>query len=543
MDELLIPLTDFNTRWGKIFKKHDQDNVCIDVIFVPRSSGLGESRKYPFWDGKDQPSEDKRYASARLSTEAGIESLKGDSPTVFMIRFSSKSNSRLSTSERMFNKLMKQYSITPRVIDHVMCYGFKVRESDFAPPGPRFRTVRSRSSGGSEMAEDNQFHDSQGFEIVYGFRYVVKVPDARYEDGRWATLQSTVYQKFDPTLETFVWMLIGPSEQSERCMQRYLESISDIKPGEQGIQKASGVSHKGLSQALATHILLIEGSMAGWRWYIADLTNDVYKHSDHALLADVVTDTKGGIDHSYVLKVEFSNRQELKQLEDYILNLQTMLKGLIETISTLRRHVHSCSTQLGLASVTDMENSLTELYEDARMYLIKAEHLYRHAERIANLLSDLLSYENTTALKSIAQESKEDNEYMRHLTAKATEDSKAIKVITIITVFFLPATVVAVRLSTLLKHIVTECQQSFFSTVFVDVDRDDFSISSTSWIYFAVTVPLTGILIIIWWLWVNKERILRRRHNAAMARIDDFLSSFLPATEKDRIRDANFNAA
>ena len=431
-DEVQFSPPESSSRWSKIFKD-DKDAAWVDVFYDPTLSGLGKSRGSYSSDESSPLTEHKEDGKAKLSTVVHIRECSNISPTVFIIRFSSNSNSRLSLSETLFNELMEQYSITPRMREHMMCYGFREKELDFVPPGPRFKVTDCRV-----------LHDLQDFEIVYGFRYMVKVADVRCGDGRWAARQSTVYQKFDYTLDKNVWILIAPSEETESYTQRYLEAISNIKSGNFSRHGVGDTLHEGIIQAFATHVLLIEASMANWRWYIEDLMSKVHAQSDHVSLADVLPGGKDGRGHEPLLKVEFSKRQELKQLEDHILKLRTMLKGLVETILTLRKHICCYSTQLGLTSATNLEISFTELYKDARMHLIKSDYLYRRIKRVANLLSDLLLYENTTALKDIAQESKEDNKHIRYLTVQASEDSKSIKVITVITVFFLPATVVAV---------------------------------------------------------------------------------------------------
>ena len=66
-------------------------------------------------------------------------------------------------------------------------------------------------------------------------------------------------------------------------------------------------------------------------------------------------------------------------------------------------------------------------------------------------LSNLLEYENGKhmqdnghSLKVLAQESRIENVHMRRLTEKATRDAAAMKAITVITILYLPTTVVAV---------------------------------------------------------------------------------------------------
>ena len=312
-----------------------------------------------------------------------------------------------------------------------MCYGFKKFEFDYAPPTPKFR-VSDTPPG------DTNCHKPQGFECVYGFRYVIKTRSRQPEGERWAVRQSTVYQKYDPVDDQHVWVLIGLSDESESCIENYLESR----------QQPGCIPYDRVSQGLATHVTLVENSMVDWRWYLADLSEKVRTHADKVMLADV-----GDIDTtSEMLKVDFGDSQRLKLLEDAILNLQTVLEGTLGTVSKLRNCLCTYAKQSGLRSATDIEISLTDLQEEASLHLAKAKVLLERVKGAASLLSDLLSYENGTALKEIAEESRKDNEQMRDLTYKATKDSEAIKVITIITVFFLPATVVAVSLPRILKY-------------------------------------------------------------------------------------------
>jgi hypothetical protein len=52
--------------------------------------------------------------------------------------------------------------------------------------------------------------------------------------------------------------------------------------------------------------------------------------------------------------------------------------------------------------------------------------------------------DNGHSLKSLAQESRVENQIMRRLTEKGTRDASAVKAITVITILYLPTTVVAV---------------------------------------------------------------------------------------------------
>jgi hypothetical protein len=59
-------------------------------------------------------------------------------------------------------------------------------------------------------------------------------------------------------------------------------------------------------------------------------------------------------------------------------------------------------------------------------------------------VASLLDLGNGHSLKVLAEEARTENTTMRRLTEKATQDAAAVKVLTIMTLVYLPATVVSV---------------------------------------------------------------------------------------------------
>jgi hypothetical protein len=129
-----------------------------------------------------------------------------------------------------------------------------------------------------------------------------------------------------------------------------------------------------------------------------------------------------------------------------ILNSLLMLRASINTIETLKDRFSRYNYDPTLVLMTDetLSTAYQETLEDSKLQLLKAESLYKCLQGASALLSDLLPYQNASSLKSIAEDSHSDNTIMRQLTEQTTKDSSSIKTITIITVLFLPATVVAV---------------------------------------------------------------------------------------------------
>jgi hypothetical protein len=145
------------------------------------------------------------------------------------------------------------------------------------------------------------------------------------------------------------------------------------------------------------------------------------------------------------ISVSFADRQRLKTLEDQILHLSTMLQSTLQTTTSLMLHCSTMdSTQARGGDEKGILNLLTEASQQVDMYLVKADILRKQVKGATTLLTDILTYDNALVLKSLAEEARIDNVAMVRLSEQAAEDSRAIRIITIITVVFLPATVVSV---------------------------------------------------------------------------------------------------
>lgn len=86
---------------------------------------------------------------------------------------------------------------------------------------------------------------------------------------------------------------------------------------------------------------------------------------------------------------------------------------------------------------------------------------------------------------------------MRELAEKNARDSSSMRILTIITMVYLPCTIVS----------------NFYSTQFVSqvestTGETTLEYAQNAWLFFAISVPLTIITIFIWFLWVNSARLV-----------------------------------
>lgn len=83
---------------------------------------------------------------------------------------------------------------------------------------------------------------------------------------------------------------------------------------------------------------------------------------------------------------------------------------------------------------------------------------------------------------------------MQHIAEKNMEDSSSMRVLTIITMIYLPCTIVS----------------NFYSTQFVSQAELDggskrLSYAQNAWVFFAISVPLTIFTFSLWYAWTHIE--------------------------------------
>ena len=166
---------------------------------------------------------------------------------------------------------------------------------------------------------------------------------------------------------------------------------------------------------------------------------------------------------------DFEARQRLKVFEDRLIDILLMFDATYDTItSLLSRYQEFCigcdSTWRdgGKMEPDFIVSALQERQKDVHSSRNKVKNLHKKVEGTTSLvskvlsgiicfalrcifqLSSLLDHGNGSSLKQLAEEAKKENITMRRLTEKSTKDAAAVKVLTIITLIYLPATVVSV---------------------------------------------------------------------------------------------------
>jgi hypothetical protein len=90
----------------------------------------------------------------------------------------------------------------------------------------------------------------------------------------------------------------------------------------------------------------------------------------------------------------------------------------------------------------------------------------------------------------------------------ALQDNTVIKSIALLTMVFLPATFFSVCIVTLIICGAALTQlQALFSTTFFTFGENGWMVSHRFWIYWAITVPVTIVVVVVWSIWLAYSRL------------------------------------
>ncbi|KAH9983884.1 hypothetical protein F4779DRAFT_632557 [Xylariaceae sp. FL0662B] len=120
------------------------------------------------------------------------------------------------------------------------------------------------------------------------------------------------------------------------------------------------------------------------------------------------------------------------------------------------------------------------------------QYLKERAERLSTVLFALLTHEDSAIHAELADAS-------RRIAEASKRDSSSMKTVAIMTMAFLPATFFA----------------ALFSVPSLDWDGDSV-IKNNFWIYWAFTLPATGIVFLLWLLLDNRTSIMGRRKDEVL---------------------------
>ncbi|RMJ22397.1 hypothetical protein PHISP_06739 [Aspergillus sp. HF37] len=382
--------------------------------------------------------------------------------------FSQNSLRPLGITENAFLSLLKHYDAGPEFADLAVSFGDKPHSAD---AGHGDMTMKQRRDGSHDM------------QYLFAFPEDYRLANGGGEETiSWTIRQVAVFHRYSPSGAGNLWVFLHAKPKPK--VQHSIEET---------IQRCAGGN--GRENWFSLHSTVLSSYLHNWRWYLRHLGDDVERLVDIALTLDLSsTDgTKNG--HTRALA--------LQHLDDKLLCIPARLTVALSTVRSLEQFNELLHSRR-LCTDAAFQHWADEMaYHRAQIegQLKSASVLERKVQRILNLLSVALGLKNQDTTVGI-------NNKMLKLTNETFDDNATVRVVTLVTLIYLPASFV----STLLG-------MNLFS--FEDPEgAPNFTISKEFWIFVVLAVPLTLLTLASWYIF-TRRRMLRRKFKRASGELDE----------------------
>ncbi|KAL4956043.1 hypothetical protein BDW69DRAFT_203790 [Aspergillus filifer] len=359
----------------------------------------------------------------------------------------------LGITESAMQKLTDLYEIDNSFIDHAVLFGDKPRTSDAGHGG---MTVKERADGSFDMHYRFSYTDS--------YRLNVEGP-TKFTDR-----QICVFHRHYPSGAGNLWIFLHARPKSE--LQIKLE------------QALAKDSENGTSDWASLHLLVFATYIGNWRWCLRNFGEQIEAAADVALTMDlsdleVVSDNK--------------NLGSLLHPQYLVNRIMPFSSQIGVTLATVRKMAEMNDLFLSRGLTTDVQYRLladtTDYYTSSlEGYIKSVEALEKKVQGFSNVLTTNLTLYNQARMLQLADASVEDN--------------ANVFVVTVVSLFYLPASFVSTFLG-----------MNFFD--FNSPHDGEFATSRKIWIFFVTAGPLTCLTVGFWYLLTKQRERARKRARPA----------------------------
>lgn len=303
---------------------------------------------------------------------------------------------------------------------------------------------------------------AETIELAYTFKYAAQknVDDER---DPWSLRQTGIYQSYNLRTKQSTFICLHPTKEPpfQSRLRQHLTSPDECS--------------RIRAHPLLLHNILFASYFPIWRDYMAYYENRILTLSNTAMAQHI----------EEPLAVNHRTLMTARYIENRFLPLRSIFPSSNQIFETIR-HANNCLAKAQVLQEDQSSNMGYLLKNYTRQLEAYVQHtlfLQSRAARTAQTLTDTLSFKNSR--------------YTLDLTMSSLDDSSTVRVITVMTMIYLPPTFAATVLG--------------MNTFFEMEGKSKIVMSRQFWIWVVVAVPLTAITVFYWW--IKTRRSLARRHH------------------------------
>ncbi|TLD24526.1 hypothetical protein E2P81_ATG11862 [Venturia nashicola] len=358
----------------------------------------------------------------------------------------------LQISSNLMRKLLHHYNVDPNFLRIIFSFG---EEPNLAESSSSFLSVRSPK-------------DSQDAEISYQLNYVEE--NRRQSKDPWSYRHTGVYHRHTPNFDLFILLHPNQSNTLENRVLSMLGLNSFIAP--------TG-NHVISFNPYRFHTAVLFSFLDNWRWYFRYLGDIFATENSRAM---VLKPEQTHADTS------FERVKNLRNINDFA----QFAKGCCTSWLELAEGLRDGGLDLTGLSV-DMNLQVTTM----KGYIKSSETLIDRIRNTIDLVGYTLTLHNQLETAKVDEELRDLTGQLKSLTESSVDDSATVRIITLVSAFYLPGSFVA----------------SLFGMNFFGFDSKtrQITIGNDFWIFIAAWLPLTLMtgaiyLLVVLWSWRDKSK-------------------------------------
>ncbi|KAM0121518.1 hypothetical protein ACP6JC_001686 [Aspergillus fumigatus] len=330
----------------------------------------------------------------------------------------------LGITEKAMRTLMSQYDIDSSFFDLVVSFGDKPQSSDAGHGGMNVKQGENGAYGTPPLVRLGDVSRANFADMQYLFTYAEDDNKGR-GTVPWRIRQVCVFHRYDPSNSGNLWILLHATPQSK--LQRQIEQTLSTSPAAL------------LGEWSSIHLLVLSTYLNGWRWCIRNLGDEIEKTVDIALTLDLskprTGDHKGGL--TYLLKQQY--------LGDRLVPVASRIGVALTTLHRLEQ-INSFFHSRRLSSDEEFQSvagHLTYYITSLEGHLQSVNVLERKVRGISDLLAVALTVENQAVTIDINNKMLDLNNKLVKLTNKSLDGNATVRIVTLVTLIYLPASFVS----------------------------------------------------------------------------------------------------
>lgn len=397
------------------------------------------------------------------STRVGELATKRDPTCRFIFIFAGDSRSPLKIARTMLLRILTYHQVMPNYLDFIAVFGSQSKLRDLRFSGFREQLSLTFPSKAPEIRSLGR--SGRQYQLCYNLKGVEKSIDKH-----WSIRQVAVHLQFDVEEGTTLWIITkGDLELKNR-----VEDMTGPKGRPE--DRAFDTPAHCFRSSLAVHLLQCSWSTEGWRWYIQWL--EVVLEEDTHI---AVHGARGRNENQRIFTPK--DLQSIQHLEDKVNEAIMVQEANSDVLTSLRkfyeRLMDNKDFPLRTACCEDVllfATQLDDMIYDSKMQIARAKVLVKITEDRKTLVLQHLQSQATEKMEILSIK-------MHEIGSQSQKEAIAMRIITVVTLIYLPATFVS----------------TFFSTDIVkyqDAGNGSFSeVAMVRWL--EVTIPLTVLTLSI----------------------------------------------